>query len=81
MKPETLERFLEDYSQEGISKKVFYDRKGSFIRNPRSFSEIVEARVSNGRGYYSDKDFPRKFSNWKDELKEGYPDYHKLYLN
>lgn len=81
MKSQALERFLEDNSQKGISGKVFYDEKGPFKRTPRILSEFVEAIVSNGRGYSSDNDFPHKFINWQDEIKEGYPDYNKVYYN
>ena len=37
--------------------KVYQDRKGnSFFMIPRSFKEIIEARVTNGRGYVTNKD-------------------------
>ncbi|MFW6282982.1 MAG: hypothetical protein ACOC1P_02930 [Minisyncoccales bacterium] len=50
-----------------------------YFYKPRKLSEVVEARVTNGRGYACSKHPSRKkdkFPCFLDELKKGYPDYH-----
>jgi len=82
---------------------VYKDNRGLFFIVERTIQEIVEANVTNGRGYiprsFFDVPFAEsplkekinpeiycyrrlrldKFPSWKQDVKEGHPEYSKLY--
>ena len=68
---------------ESVVERI-YQRKGEleedsfYFYKPRKLSEVIEARVTNGRGYTCSKHPSRKkdkFPDFLEDLKKGHPGY------
>jgi len=74
---------------------AYKDEEGAFVLCERSLLEIIEATVTNGRGYepqnksFQSNDEVRlklsllpercEFPTWQEDVEEGHPEYSKLY--
>ena len=58
---------------------VYEDRKGLFLVMKRTLAEVIEANVTNGRGYYTNSERD-KFPGWEEDVREGHPSYSKFYV-
>jgi hypothetical protein len=68
-------------NRESFFGDIYEDNEGFlFVIIPKDIQQVIEANVTNGRGYDRKHDRSDKYLSWMQDVIEGHPDYSKLYV-